>query len=144
MRVALLGCGTVGIALVEMVADPAAAAEIELNSGVRLEIVGIAVRDARASRTTQQWFPSHLLTEDAKGLIERDDVDIVVELIGGLDPARQLVEAALNAGRPVVTGNKALLARVGGELADLASARGVDLLYEAAVGERHPGDPAVA
>ncbi|HXR54796.1 MAG TPA: hypothetical protein VN793_07090, partial [Acidimicrobiales bacterium] len=63
VRVALLGCGTVGTALVEMVADPAAAAEIELNSGVRLEIVGIAVRDARAPRTTQQWFPSHLLTE---------------------------------------------------------------------------------
>lgn len=138
VRVALLGCGTVGAALVEMVADPARAAEIELSSGIRIEIVGIAVRDAGLSRSGGQWFPSHLLTEDAKGLVERDDVDLVVELIGGLDPARQLVEAALNAGRPVVTGNKALLARVGGELAELASARGVDLLYEAAVASAIP------
>jgi len=61
-----------------------------------------------------------------------------VELIGGLDPARELLEAALNAGKPVVTGNKALLARVGGQLADLASARGVDLLYEAAVASAIP------
>jgi homoserine dehydrogenase len=138
VRVALLGCGNVGTALVEMVADPARAAEIELNSGVRLEIVGIAVRDARATRSTEPWFPSRLLTEDAKGMVEREDVDIVIELIGGLDPARQLVEAALNAGRPVITGNKALLARVGGQLADLASARGVDLLYEAAVASAIP------
>ena len=138
VRVALLGCGNVGTALVEMVADPARAAEIELNSGVRLEIVGIAVRDARAARSTEPWFPSQLLTEDAKGLVEREDVDIVIELIGGLDPARQLVEAALNAGRPVITANKALLARVGGQLADLASARGVDLLYEAAVASAIP------
>ncbi len=134
MRVALLGCGTVGSALVEMVADPARAAEIELAAGVRLEIVGIAVRNARADRAA----PRELLTEDAKGLVERDDVDVVVELIGGLDPARELLEAALNAGKPVVTGNKALLARVGGELADLASARGVDLLYEAAVASAIP------
>jgi homoserine dehydrogenase len=134
VRVALLGCGTVGSALVEMVADPARAAEIELAAGVRLEIVGIAVRNARADRAA----PRELLTEDAKGLVERDDVDVVVELIGGLDPARELLEAALNAGKPVVTGNKALLARVGGELADLASARGVDLLYEAAVASAIP------
>jgi homoserine dehydrogenase len=134
VRVALLGCGTVGSALVEMVADPARAAEIELAAGVRLEIVGIAVRNARADRAA----PRELLTEDANGLVERDDVDVVVELIGGLDPARELLEAALNAGKPVVTGNKALLARVGGELADLASARGVDLLYEAAVASAIP------
>jgi len=134
VRVALLGCGTVGSALVEMVADPARAAEIELAAGVRLEIVGIAVRNARADRAA----PAELLTEDAKGLVEREDVDVVVELIGGLDPARELLEAALNAGKPVVTGNKALLARVGGELADLASARGVDLLYEAAVASAIP------
>jgi homoserine dehydrogenase len=134
VRVAVLGCGTVGSALVEMVADPARAAEIELAAGVRLEIVGIAVRNARTDRAA----PAGLLTEDAKGLVEREDVDVVVELIGGLDPARELLEAALNAGKPVVTGNKALLARVGGQLADLASARGVDLLYEAAVASAIP------
>jgi homoserine dehydrogenase len=138
VRVALLGSGSVGTALVEMLADPNSAADIALAAGVHLEIVGIAVRDANAPRRGGPSFPRHLLTEDAKGLVERDDVDVVVELIGGLDPARQLIEAALNSGRPVVTGNKALLARVGGELADLAAARGVDLLYEAAVGSAIP------
>jgi homoserine dehydrogenase len=114
------------------------AREIELSAGVRLEIVGIAVRRPGVSRSAEPWFPSNLVTQDAKGLVERDDVDVVVELIGGLDPARQLVEAALGAGKSVVTGNKALLARVGGELADLASSHGVDLLYEAAVGSAIP------
>jgi len=138
VRVALLGCGNVGSALVDMIFDPASAREIELSSGVRLQIVGIAVRRPEASRSAEPWFPSDLLTQDAKGLVERDDVDVVVELIGGLDPAHRLVEAALNAGKSVVTGNKALLARVGGELAELAAARGVDLLYEAAVGSAIP------
>jgi homoserine dehydrogenase len=77
--------------------------------------------------------PAHLLTDDAKELVERDGVDVVVELIGGVDPARTLVEAALRAGRPVVTGNKALLAEAGAELAEVAAENGVDLLYEAAV-----------
>ncbi len=138
VRVAVLGCGNVGSALVEMVLDPASAREIELSAGVRLEIAGIAVRRADARRWARPWFPADLVTQDAKGLVERDDVDVVVELIGGLDPARQLVEAALRAGKSVVTGNKALLASAGGELADLASANGVDLLYEAAVGSAIP------
>jgi homoserine dehydrogenase len=138
VRIALLGCGNVGTALVEMVADPDRADEIEQSAGVRLEIVGIAVRDLAAARSSQPWFPDDLLTGDAKGLAERDGVDIVVELIGGVDPAHQLIEAALRAGRSVVTGNKALLARAGGELAALASAQGVDLLYEAAVASAIP------
>jgi homoserine dehydrogenase len=138
VRVALLGCGTVGSALVDMIFNPVSAREIELSAGVRLQIVGIAVRRPEASRSGEPWFPSELVTQDAKGLVERDDVDVVVELIGGLDPAHQLVEAALSAGKSVVTGNKALLARVGGELADLASERRVDLLYEAAVGSAIP------
>ncbi len=138
MRVALLGCGTVGAALVEMLSAPARAADIELATGTRLDIVGIAVRDLDAVRSQADGFPVHLLTQDAKGLVEREDVDVVVELIGGLDPAHQLVETALSRGKPVVTGNKVLLARFGGDLADLASARGVDLLYEAAVASAIP------
>ena len=74
-----------------------------------------------------------LLSDDAAALVGRDDVDVVVELIGGLDPAHELVEAALRGGKPVVTGNKALLAVAGAELAELAADAGVDLLYEAAV-----------
>ena len=70
---------------------------------------------------------------DAAALVARDDVDVVVELIGGLHPAQELIEAALRAGKPVVTANKAVLAVSGAELAELADASGVDLLYEAAV-----------
>jgi homoserine dehydrogenase len=131
--VAVLGCGNVGTPLVEILSDPDRAAEISLHTGVRLEVVGVAVRDLSRPRSASANFPRDLLTDDAKGLVERDDVDVVVELIGGLDPARTLVESALRAGRPVVTGNKALLARAGAELAALAAANGVDLLYEAAV-----------
>jgi homoserine dehydrogenase len=138
VRVALLGCGNVGSALVDMIFDPASARDIELSSGVRLQLVGIAVRRTETSRSGPPWFPSDLLTQDAKGLVERDDVDVVVELMGGLDPARQLVETALSAGKSVVTANKALLARVGADLAELASANRVDLLYEAAVGSAIP------
>ncbi len=138
VRVALLGCGSVGSALVEMLTAPGRSQDIELATGTRLDLVGIAVRDLDAVRSQADGFPVHLLSQDAKGLVEREDVDVVVELIGGLDPAHQLVETALNGGKPVVTGNKALLARFGGDLADLASARGVDLLYEAAVGSAIP------
>ena len=70
---------------------------------------------------------------DGAALVAGPDVDVVVELIGGLQPAQQFIETALRAGKPVVTANKAVLAVSGAELAELADARGVDLLYEAAV-----------
>jgi homoserine dehydrogenase len=100
------------------------------RSGVRLEVVGVAVADAARPRP---GIPSSLLTGDAKALVDDPAVHVVVELIGGIDPARSLVEAALGAGKPVVTANKALLATHGAELARAAAAAGVDLLYEAAV-----------
>ena len=101
------------------------------RSGIRFELAGVAVLDLDRPRPAP--VPAGLLTDDAKELVERPGVDVVVELIGGLDPARTLVEAALRAGRPVVTANKALLAEAGAELAGLAAAHGVDLLYEASV-----------
>ena len=78
-------------------------------------------------------IPAALFETDSAALAVRADVDIVVELIGGLHPAQELIESALRAGKPVVTANKAVLALSGAELADLAAAHGVDLLYEAAV-----------
>jgi homoserine dehydrogenase len=129
VRVAVLGCGNVGGALVELLLTRAE--QIEARSGVGLELMGVAVADLAETRHAS--VDRDLLTDDAKGLVNRDDVDIVVELIGGLDPARSLVEDALRAGRPVVTANKALLAHAGAELAALADESGVDLLYEAAV-----------
>ncbi len=132
-RVALLGCGNVGGVLASLLTERAG--EIAERTGVEFELIGVAVADPTRPRP---GVPAHLVTGDAKGLVARDDVDVVVELIGGLDPARTLVESSLRAGRPVVTGNKALLAEAGAELAALAAEHGVDLLYEAAVGGAIP------
>ncbi len=128
IRVAVLGAGNVGGALVSLLLTEADA--IAARSGVRFEVAGVAVGDVGRPRP---GVPQDLLTGDAKGLVAHPDVDLVVELIGGLDPARELVETALAAGRPVVTANKELIAAHGASLADAAVAAGVDLLYEAAV-----------
>ena len=94
---------------------------------------------ARGHRRGQSAAPAspciraELIGTDAAALVARDDVDVVVEVIGGLHPAHELVETALRNGKPVVTANKALLANAGAELAEVAAAAGVDLLYEAAV-----------
>jgi len=126
--VAVLGCGNVGGALVALVLGDADA--IAARSGVRLELAGIAVGDPSRPRP---GVPAELITGDAKGLVSNPNVDVVVELIGGVDPARSLIEAALAAGKPVVTANKELLAAHGGALAEAAATAGLDLLYEAAV-----------
>ena len=128
VRVAVLGCGTVGGALVSLLLDDAAG--IEARSGVRLVLAGVAVADASRPRPA---VPAALVTGDAKGLVEDPGVDVVVELIGGIEPALSLVETALAAGKPVVTANKELLAAHGTALSQAAAAAGVDLLYEAAV-----------
>lgn len=125
--VGLLGCGNVGAALVQLLADDSG---IEARSGMRLRLAGVAVADTARQR---QGVPPELLTGDADALVASDDVEVVVELIGGLDPARRLVEAALRVGKPVVTANKELLGTHGASLASLADDAGVDLLYEAAV-----------
>jgi homoserine dehydrogenase len=105
--------------------------DVAARTGIRLELVGIAVAHPEKSRPVA--IDPALLGTDAAALVAREDVDVVVELIGGLHPAHELVEAALRAGKPVVTGNKALLAVAGAELAEVAASAGVDLLYEAAV-----------
>ncbi len=129
VRVALLGCGNVGGALAELLV--ARQDDIAARTGIRLELVGIAVTDI--DRPRPSTIPTALFETDSAALAVRSDVDIVVELIGGLHPAQELIESALRAGKPVVTANKAVLALCGAELADLAAAHGVDLLYEAAV-----------
>jgi homoserine dehydrogenase len=129
VRVALLGCGNVGSALAELLLTRQD--DIAARTGILLELVGIAVADAARARPSH--IPGDLFVTDGAALVVRADVDVVVELIGGLHPAQEFIEAALRAGKPVVTANKALLAVAGAELAELADARGVDLLYEAAV-----------
>ena len=129
VRVGLLGCGNVGGALAEILLTRAD--DVAARTGIRLELVGIAVADPTRPRPAA--IDAELIGTDAAALVARDDVDVVVEVIGGLHPAHELVEAALRHGKPVVTANKALLAVAGAELAEVAAAAGVDLLYEAAV-----------
>jgi homoserine dehydrogenase len=129
VRIGVLGCGNVGAPFVGLVAERAK--EIEARTGIQLEVVRVAVRNLSRSRDVE--IAPALLTNDAASVVSDADVDLVVELIGGIEPARELITAALAAGKPVVTANKELLANVGVELFDAAEEAGVDLLFEAAV-----------
>jgi homoserine dehydrogenase len=127
LRVALLGCGTVGSQVARLMNDQAD--DLAARIGLPLELVGVAVR--RPKRHPD--VPPDLLTTDAASLVERDDVDLVVEVIGGIEPARTLLLTALRSGKSVVTANKALLADDGATLHDAAARARVDLYFEAAV-----------
>ncbi|CAN0066899.1 unnamed protein product, partial [Phaeothamnion confervicola] len=129
VRVGLLGCGNVGAPLVALTAKQQAA--IEARTGVRLEIVSVAVRNLSKERDVE--LPAGVLTRDAMAVVNDPSIDLVVEVIGGIEPARELITTALRNGKPVVTGNKELLANVGTELFAVAEEAGVDLLFEAAV-----------
>jgi homoserine dehydrogenase len=129
LKVALLGCGTVGSEVYRLLGEQAA--DLEARVGVPLEVAGVAVR--RRSRARAVTVPGELLTTDAMALVSSPDTDIVVEVIGGIEPARSLLLAALKAGKQVVTANKALLAEDGATLAEAARAGGADLYYEASV-----------
>src|SRR4051812_29607581 len=126
VRVALLGCGTVGREVVRLLREQAS--ELAARAGAPVELVGVAVR-----RPHKHADLGELVTADASGLVVRDDVDVVVEVIGGIEPARTLLLEALKAGKSVVTANKALLAEDGAALAEAADASGADLYYEASV-----------
>jgi homoserine dehydrogenase len=127
LKVALLGCGTVGSAVLRLLDEQSG--DLAARIGRPVEVAGIAVR--RPAHHPD--VPAHLLTTDAHGLVTRDDVDLVVEVIGGIEPARTLILAAFEAGKSVVTANKALLADDGPALHAAAAKAGVDLYYEAAV-----------
>ncbi len=129
VRVGVLGCGNVGAPLVDLIATQCDT--VQARTGLRLEVTRVAVRDLAKPRAIS--LPTERLTTDAAGIVDDPDIDLVVELIGGIEPARELILAALKAGKPVVTGNKELLAHHGAELFQAAEASGVDLLFEAAV-----------
>jgi len=131
IRVAVIGAGFVGGALVELLSDPSRHVALVDAATAPIELVGVAVRDATKSRKD---IAPDLLTTDAAQLAARTDIDILVELIGGIEPARTYIETALRNGVSVVTANKALMAESGTALAQLAHAHGADLFYEAAVG----------
>lgn len=129
VRVGVLGGGNVGGPLIELIA--AQGPEIAARTGLSLEVTRIAVRDVAKERAVP--LPEEMLTSDPRSIVEDPEIDVVVEVIGGIEPARELILAALKAGKPVVTGNKELLANAGAELFQAAESAGVDLLFEAAV-----------
>ena len=129
IRIGVLGCGNVGAPLVSLIARQQAA--IEARTGVRLEVVSVAVRNLSKERDID--LPEGMLTRDAMAVVNDPTIDVIVELIGGIEPAREFITTALRNGKPVITGNKELLANVGAELFAVADEAGVDLLFEAAV-----------
>jgi homoserine dehydrogenase len=128
LRIGLLGCGSVGSQVARLLREQAE--DLALRVGARLELAGIAVR--RTSHPRPGIDPA-LLTSDPLSLVTRPDVDIVVEVIGGIEPARSLLLAAMKHGKSVVTANKALLAENGAEIYGAAREYGADLYYEASV-----------
>ena len=129
LRVAVLGCGSVGSQVVRLLREQSG--DLAARVGAPVELVGVAVRRLDAPREID--LPDGLLTTDAAGLVARDDVDVVIEVIGGIEPARGLILAALENGASVVTANKALLAEDGPTLFEAAEKAGRDLYFEAAV-----------
>ncbi|MGK2870117.1 MAG: homoserine dehydrogenase [Mycobacterium sp.] len=125
--VAVLGLGNVGTEVVRIIAE--SAADLEARIGAPLELRGVGVRRVAKDR----GISVDLLTDDIDALVSRDDVDIVVELMGPVEPARKAIKTALEKGKSVVTANKALMAQSTGELAQAAEKARVDLYFEAAV-----------
>ncbi|HEX4688077.1 MAG TPA: homoserine dehydrogenase [Nocardioides sp.] len=129
LNVAVLGCGVVGSQVVRLLTEQSG--DLAARIGAPVHLVGVAVRRIDAPRDVD--VPSGLLTTDSASLVAREDVDVVVEVIGGIEPARSLILAALEGGAGVVTANKALLAEDGPTLFEAAEKAGRDLYYEAAV-----------
>jgi len=129
LKIGLLGCGNVGASVVRLLADHGD--DIAARAGCRLEVAKVAVRDT--SRERGIGLDPSLITDDASAVISDPEVDIVCEVMGGVDPTKRLILEALELGKPVVTANKELLANEGRELFDAADAKGVDLYFEAAV-----------
>ena len=129
VRIGVLGCGNVGAAFVQLVERQADV--IEARTGIRLQVARVAVRNVSRDREVQ--LPEGVLTRDALAMVTDPTVDLIVEVIGGIEPARELISTAIANGKPVITANKELLANVGHDLWAQSDAAGVDLLFEAAV-----------
>ncbi len=129
VRLGILGCGNVGASLVKIILEGQSL--IESQTGEVLEIAAIAVRDLSADRPV--WVPRDLLTDDPFAVVTDPTVDIIVEVMGGYDPAKPLIEEALRSKKSVVTANKSLLSDYGEEISQLARSQGRDVFFEAAV-----------
>ncbi|ROQ34368.1 homoserine dehydrogenase [Streptomyces sp. PanSC19] len=128
LKVALLGCGVVGSEVARIMTTHAD--DLAARIGAPVELAGVAVRRPDKVRG---GVPAELITTDATALVKRGDIDVVVEVIGGIEPARTLITTAFEHGASVVSANKALLAQDGASLYAAAEQHGQDLYYEAAV-----------
>ncbi len=130
VRLGLLGCGTVGGGVVKLLTDNAK--YLGMRVGAPLEIARVLVRDEKKERVPE--LDRALVTTDPELVLGDDTIDVIVETMGGLDPAREWVERAIENKKSVVTANKALLAAHGPDLVERAHAAGVDLAFEGSVG----------
>ncbi len=128
LRIGILGCGVVGSQVAKQLLRHQK--ELSTRSGAELLLKKIAVRDLKIPR---EGIDAALLTTDSKSVVTDPEIDLIVEVMGGIEPARELILLAIENGKSVVTANKALLATHGADLYSAADARGVDLYYEAAV-----------
>jgi homoserine dehydrogenase len=128
LKVGMLGCGTVGSQIARLLV--ANKADLTSRAGAQIELVKVAVRDVKVKR---DGVPDSLITTDANSIVNDPSIDLIIEVIGGISPAKELILTALKNGKSVVTANKALLAKDGAELYEAASKANVDLYYEAAV-----------
>jgi homoserine dehydrogenase len=128
LKIGMLGCGVVGEQVARLLLGDQG--ELSTRSGARLMLIKIAVRDIHAKRA---GLDPALFTTDANSVVSDPDIDLIIEVIGGLEPARELILSAIAHGKSVVTANKVLLATHGSDLYSAADARGVDIYYEAAV-----------
>lgn len=133
LKVALLGCGVVGSEVARIMTTHAH--DLAARIGAPVELAGVAVR--RPGRVREGIAPE-LVTTDASGLVQRADIDVVIEVIGGIEPARGLITTAFEHGASVVTANKALIAEDGASLHETAEKYGADLYYEAAAAAAIP------
>jgi homoserine dehydrogenase len=129
IRVGMIGCGVVGQGVMRLLRENAAG--IEARLGGQIEVKRIVARDPNKSRGP--FVPPGIVGYDAEALLADSEIDVVIEVMGGVEPAGRYVQSALSAGKSVVTANKALIADRGHALIELAESRGVDLYFEAAV-----------
>lgn len=133
LQIGMLGCGNVGVEVARLLTSDSG--DFKARAGAELELVKIAVKDMEKARP---GIAKKLLTSDSDSIVNDADIEIIIEVMGGIEPARKLLLTAMKNGKSVITANKALLAKHGAELYDAASANGVDLYYEASVGGAIP------
>jgi homoserine dehydrogenase len=133
LNVGMLGCGVVGSNVARLLHEDSG--DFAARSGATLKLAKVAVQNLSIKRDA---VSAEILTSDANSVVTDPKIDIVIEVMGGIEPARELILTAIKNGKSIITANKALLALHGGELFDAADKYGVDLYYEAAVGGAIP------